>query len=442
MRSAELINLKKLLPFIPKLWNDPLNGINSMIKKYGNVLRFNVAGYDEILLVNDPVVIKYILKDNKDNYIRGKAIGALRGLLGDGILIANEDNWKFQHDLLKASFNEKAVLDYSLTVSESKHELVSQYSKFAELEESFDLGFHSKIFFLDMMIKMMFHSKASFDYKYIIEALENLTDEASIKNQIINFPIIKFRRLFNKNYQLWSKSGEDIKRLRAMAIELIQLAENDPQNTKLFLKNLLDAKYDSIVKEEFIVDQIMNLFFAGFDTVASAFTWTLALLSKEKEWKNKLLHKMENSSAADLNEFVTAIVDESMRLYPPVWSFTRVAKEDDQYEDIKINKKSYLIFPQYTIHRNEDFWNEPEEFNPDRFMQKEFDKQNPVYLPFGYGKQMCIGNRSAYMQLQLLIPEVINNFEIELLNYNLPKIKPGIIINPKEPILVKISSRK
>ena len=93
------------------------------------------------------------------------------------------------------------------------------------------------------------------------------------------------------------------------------------------------------------------------------------------------------------------------------------------------------------MHRHLNYWHNPEEFNPDRFDSLNKPKHAFAYIPFGQGKRICIGNRLAMIQMQMIIPIILKNFKLEVINKRTPKINPGIIIKTWKPVYFKFTKR-
>jgi cytochrome P450 len=134
------------------------------------------------------------------------------------------------------------------------------------------------------------------------------------------------------------------------------------------------------------------------------------------------------------------IIQESMRLFPPVWSFHRVSINEDKLGDFIIPANSYLMICPYALHRHLELWEKPNEFYPEHFKQGNFQGKAFTYIPFGQGKRMCIGKPLAMAELQLIFTMFMSELNFELASNKEPIIVPGIIIKSKKPLLMNITS--
>ena len=136
--------------------------------------------------------------------------------------------------------------------------------------------------------------------------------------------------------------------------------------------------------------------------------------------------------------WTNAVFCESMRLYPPIWLFTRVASDDVVLGDYAIAKGTVTIVSSYVIHRMASVWDEPEVFRPERFLDK---KPNELpkgsYLPFGWGPHMCIGAGFAMIQAQLVVAKVCARFALEPVDvHHVPQPRPHITMRPDSAIMM------
>jgi cytochrome P450 len=208
------------------------------------------------------------------------------------------------------------------------------------------------------------------------------------------------------------------------------------------LDMLLEAKYDdgSGMENEQLIDEILILFTAGHETTSNALTFTAQLLARHPQAQEKILEEVKKAKTEtnSLAEFIQActytkmVIEESMRLYPPVYFIDRVNNENDVFDGLEIPKDSTLLFSMYEIHRHKDFWEDPEEFKPERFTDPK--KYSSCYYPFGAGPRMCIGNNFAMYEMVLAIAELVERYEISSSPAPI-QIKPLISLKPENSVL-------
>jgi cytochrome P450 len=233
-------------------------------------------------------------------------------------------------------------------------------------------------------------------------------------------------------------------------------------------KNIIhneDSSYSDLPDRQ-IRDHLITMLIAGHETTANALTWTFYLLSQNPEIEKKVIQEidsvLQNQSDKDkdkkiddqqLNKMINVkdlpklkytekVLRESMRLYPPVWSIGRIVKEDYDLGDYTVPKDSAIFMSQYVMHRDSRFYQDPELFNPDRWTD-EFKMHLPrfSYFPFGGGLRGCIGESFAWQEGILLIATILNYWTMSLVPNQRVKLDPGITLNPKKGIKMKLKSR-
>jgi cytochrome P450 len=213
---------------------------------------------------------------------------------------------------------------------------------------------------------------------------------------------------------------------------------------------LLNARYEDTgepMNEEQILDEILILIIAGHETTANALTWTLYLLSRHPEETEKLRKSTNDLGIMECvgNERLLAVINESMRLYPPAWVSDRVALADDAFNGYSYPKGTILILFYYGLHRSKDHWEDASSFKPDRFLQhpdsyREGDKgKAKAYYPFGGGPRLCIGNNFAMAEMAICIQEFIHRFDIGAPEIQ-PRIRALVTLRP-EGVVLRISRR-
>ncbi|CAL1292656.1 unnamed protein product [Larinioides sclopetarius] len=172
-----------------------------------------------------------------------------------------------------------------------------------------------------------------------------------------------------------------------------------------------------------IESSAFTVLLAGYETTSTALAYTTYLLAKHQDVQENLyqeikdlVDKGQKLEYATINKlpYLDKVLNESMRVYPPVHLFTnRYAVEDVQYGDIQIPKGTLIQAPVYLMHHDPDFWSEPEIFDPERFSSKP-NTEGITYLPFGVGPRNCLGMRFAQLEAKLALANLVYKFNIKL----------------------------
>ncbi|HWL89500.1 MAG TPA: cytochrome P450, partial [Polyangiaceae bacterium] len=191
-------------------------------------------------------------------------------------------------------------------------------------------------------------------------------------------------------------------------------------------------------------DEVMTIVTAGHETTANAMSWTLYLLSKHPDVARRVEREVEDvlgervPTIADLGKmpYGSAVIQEAMRVFPPVWGIERQAAGDDEIAGYSVAKNTLVgIFP-YLLHRHPAYWPNPEGFDPERFLPssgpKTRERPRYAYLPFGAGPRVCIGNAFALMEAQILLSMIVQRHRLELVAGARIVPEPVVTLRPRD----------
>lgn len=213
----------------------------------------------------------------------------------------------------------------------------------------------------------------------------------------------------------------------------------------------------STMSDKQLRDEVITILIAGHETTSNALTWTYYLLSHNPQVEKKVFEEIDSvlgrngqeqyskPSVVDLPKlkYVEKVFREAMRIYPPIWSMGRFVEEDYSLGRYIIPKGSSLLFSQYVMHHNSKYYDNPESFEPERWTE-EFKMHLPrfSYFPFGGGIRGCIGEPFAWQEGILLIATISRYWSMRLAQRERMKLQPGITLNPKNGVKMRLIARK
>jgi cytochrome P450 len=212
-----------------------------------------------------------------------------------------------------------------------------------------------------------------------------------------------------------------------------RLADNTdaPPNDIL---NLLLGAVDPItgqrMSEAEVRSNILTFISAGHETTANALTWTLFLLSQSPQWRRRVESEVEcveeiNASVVDELPQTRAVIEEAIRLYPPIAAISRVALDADRVAGEPIEAGIMVVIAPYVLHRHRLLWAAPDEFDPSRFLGEERNKVDRfAYLPFGAGPRTCIGSTFALQEATLVLAVITRSFRLSVVDET--SVKPTL----------------
>jgi cytochrome P450 len=233
-------------------------------------------------------------------------------------------------------------------------------------------------------------------------------------------------------------------------IERHRKGQAEPNDYIDTLLEARDRKTGEALTDLQIYDEIMTLILAGYETVGNGAAWTLYALSKHPEVRRRLEQELKEvldgktPAVEDLGvlPYLQMVIDESLRLYPPIWAFPRDSINDDVIGGYHIPAGSMILLSPYATHHSPAIWDDPEAFDPERFAPQKKDSWSRfAYFPFGGGQRQCIGNRYALMQMQVVVSKVVQRFQMHLIPGHKVEFSTLNTLHPKDGIWVTLHKR-
>lgn len=411
-----------------KLVSNPIEAISESMERFNGTYSVFTGFKKNTVLTQNPDFIDYILKRNHKNYHKSVIVSEKIGrFIGNGLLTSNGAYWLRQRRLIQPGFHiQKVQALYSIM-----QRTVDQCVDTFPTGESIDVyPLMNKLAF-DIVINTLFN----------VELPQEARDELSrIITEIQAFVIIETRQ---PHKSWWFKLSGEIKknliksaRIRAIVQDIIRQRKASGKTYDDLLDMLLQARYEDTqqgMTEEQLIDEIIILIIAGHETTANALSWTLYLLATHPEVLNTLLRPpLESPDAIIHDEYLNAVIKESMRLYPPAWISDRVALSDDTFNGYSYPEGTIIIAYYYGLHRDPRYWDAADQFKPERFLQHDRDIQK-IYFPFGAGPRLCIGNHFALAEMALFLHTFTRTFDIR--SVSAPALLPLVTLRPDRVLL-------
>jgi cytochrome P450 len=397
-------------------------------------------------ILNAPDAIRHVLVDNYENYSRTPAgLRVLRPMLGEGLLIAEGRAWKHQRRTLAPAFTPRAVTTLI------PHMVAVTDETIANLRRSGGGAVDLREIMQRMTLEIAGRTMFSFGMErhgatlrdFVMEyadrlARPNFLDLVLPANWPTprDFPRARFRKRWTDFVgMLMAERRAAGKQEGAPARDLFDLmnAARDPETGEAF-------------SEAQLGDQVATMILAGHETTATALFWALYLLALDPVAQEQLAAEARQVSAdgeADLErlKFTRAVVDETMRLYPPAFLIARAAAGNDEVAGIPIKRHDVILIAPWLLHRHEKLWRDPNAFVPERFLSPAPPPDRFAYLPFGVGARVCIGAHFALVEATLALARIIAAFRVTLLDKD-PVMPVGVVTTqPNRSPMFQITPR-
>jgi enediyne biosynthesis protein E7 len=383
-----------------------------------------------------------IFKSKSHNFPRGKQRKPLESLLGKGLVNLEGDKWKDHRRMVAQGFRPEFLRDSLDHNSNLVSTLLDGWERKSKSSEAIDIVEEMRQITLSVIIKALF----SVDL--------NLDDNQRLYHAITNANKVLFKRYVSLiNFPDWMPTplnrqmAETRRAMDAYTEEQFQLRQSNSEvKTGDIFDHFLALQQAGEMTREDIFSEIKTLLVAGFETSAAALAWTLYLIAKNPQVTDRWYGELDehlggeppNWDNISKLKFTEQLFMEGLRLFPPVYMLSRTTLEDIQVEEFQIPAGSPVVLSIYAIHRSEEYWENPNDFRPERF---EGDWPEHAYFPFGLGKHVCIGNRFSMLESTLILASIGQRFGLSLTENQEITGEAGVTLTPKEKILVKLDKR-
>jgi cytochrome P450 len=434
--SSVWFNLTPLL----KDPENPMRLLMQMAERYGPVIPVNMAN-QRVVLITDPEHFKHILVTKVDSYI--KYFDGLKPIFGKSMITHDGALWQKVRMPQQPAFHPDAFVDYVPYFIEAIKSKMDQWAHLAKTGETFEMVEQTWTLAADMICKALFDRDMPFNPHFVFKCVKTYTDVSNHKD-------IRLKRQADALFEV----GEDE---TAKAVEAwwsvppaIFAADPREEREKTLLKMIEAAVADPSIPEfdqQQAVDEIKQYLWAGTETTALTLAWALYLTSKHPEAAERIRREGETvcgdrePTAADYSALIytRSVVQETMRLYPPVWSLIRVATENDVIAGKEIRPGDRIVLFGYGAHHNPKFWEEPEAFKPERWMDKTKKQVKLSYIPFGAGKRSCIGGAMSQVENTLALSILLRRFRPEYVGLEPPGINATVTLTPRGGLLFRVN---
>jgi len=415
-------------------------------EQWGEVVRVGLPGMSRYI-VNHPDDVQHVLHENHRNY--GKECfeySMLRLMVGRGLVTSDGELWRRQRRLAAPAFTPKRVDAFASAMTRAGDAMLAGWEQRARAGEPFELGAEMMDVTLRIVGDALFGFDTSGEGTQVGPAFGTAMEIMMGRSPLslpLRIPTRKNRR-FNRAMAT----------LRALVERIIEERRREPGERGDLLSSLLAARDEETglaMDSDLLRDEVLTLLLAGHETTAMALTWCLYRLSLHPEVQRSLLDEVDSvlggrtPGASDLAAmpYTRQVIDESMRLHPPVWAIARVAREPDQIGGYPVRAGQVLLLSPYATHRHPDFWENPEGFDPERFAPEKVRRRHRfAYFPFAGGARICIGNNFALLEAGLLLAMVAQRYRLELVPGRPVEPRALVTLRPRDGIWMRARARE
>jgi cytochrome P450 len=433
-----------LLPFLARFVRNPLRSLPRAV--YEEPVVTYGGKRPLVAWVTDPALIENILLKDAERFPKTRLDRrVLKPIVGEGLLTAEGDSWRWQRKLASPLFRHSELLSYVPNMVEAADECVARWKALGS-------GFVTDI--EEDMTETTFSVIARTILAGINEAEGDAVKRAGrayldpITWEVAAALLLLPETIWHPGKRRMRKAAAET---RAIVQSLLDLRRKAGAEGDDLVARMLKARNPDTgepMTDERIVDNLTTFLLAGHETTAKALTWTLYVLSRAPDWQERVRAEVLTIAGSGRVgpetigklPVTTRVLKESMRLYPPVPVITRVSAEDVDIGGKHLPKPTLIVIPIYAVHRHRLLWPEPDRFDPDRFLpESEAKYPRTQFMPFGYGPRVCIGSSFAILEATAILATLLQSVRFEWDGRHEPEPISRVTLRPKGgmPLIVK-----
>lgn len=415
---------------------DPIGYVKNISLNYGALARIRVL-HRSVCITANVECARQIFLSGTNNFEKGRNYKNMSLLIGNGLIISEGEFWKRQRWLAQPGFHRDKLRSFFQIFIDSSKDLDKKWESYqaedihrisTEMSELTLRIIGITLFGIDL-----FKEAATIppDVKELIRFL-NIRNYALPKYPI-NWPLAAHKDFFERKERLDKlvyKIIEERKQGKTQGDDILQM----------FL-DTTDLETGEKMSSEQIRDEVLTMFLAGYETSSVALTWIWYMLSQHEDVRQKFIEELERVVGdGDVQPehlmqltYTRQIVEETLRLYPPVFSIPRQVAKETVMQGYKLKKGAVVLTSILGLHRNPAYWENPDKFDPERFASHNQDKiVKNAYIPFGIGQRICIGSQFAMLEIIAVLAVLGRKYKLKPQKGYKPEMIAAITTNVTE----------
>jgi cytochrome P450 len=405
-----------------------------------------------VTVLSDPAAIRHVLLDNAARYRKDDLQRrVLAPGLGNGLLTAEGEEWRLQRRTLAPLFSPRHVAGFWPAMTDAAERVARRLARRPPGRVT-DMALEMTRVTLDVLERTIFTHGLRHDPDALGRAITRFFEALGPVDPLDLFGMPAWLPRIGR----W-RARPALRFFEEVVGELIDgrrrlLASGEPAPADILtlLLEAADPETGKGLTDVEVRANIVTFIGAGHETTANALTWTLYLLSQAPDVRERVEAEVDavlgdgtmEPGALDRLVFTRAVLDEAMRLYPPVPYMSRTPIADDRIGDLKIPRGSYVAIVPFVLHRHRTLWEEPDAFVPERFLPENRGRIDRfAYLPFGAGPRVCIGASFSIQEAMIVLAHLVRTLRFDLAEGHAVRPLHRVTLRPDGGLPMRISKR-
>jgi cytochrome P450 len=342
------------------------------------------------------------------------------------------DFWRRQRRMMQPAFHRRIIDQFTALISEVNAKTMERWAAKAAAGEPVNVTDDASEMTLEIVLRSIFGTDlARLEQKMGVNPFEVVAKD---QNRDLKFAF-RFRSLGR------------------LVGELIERRRREPDEHFDFLAMLMatrDRETDDGMSDREMIDEVLTLIVAGHETTAASLAWTWYLISQNDEVAEGLRAEADavpdgrtvGLEAAQALRYTHQVLQESLRLYPPGWLFTRRTLEADELRGYAIPARTDVFICPFLLHRHPAYWDQPERFRPERFAEADVEERHRFsYIPFSVGPRHCIGENMAMFEMLVHIQQASRRFRLTRTGAAPIELEAQINLRPRSNLMMTVEAR-
>lgn len=421
-----------------RILSDPLGGMNQLLRDHGDLVELPIPGHRFFVLAR-PEHVEHVLVARPDNYGGAFTYRLLRLFLGSNLLTADGEEYSRQRGLIQPLFAPAKVMALVPQMTAAATRALARLDRYPD-GSAIDIADEMHLFTLDII------GSALFGFDLMAEAAIAGPAIATMQTAVLavaRHPLVwAAPQIAAASTPAYRRHAAAARALDPVVARMVgeRRSRPVPEEPRDLLDVLLAGHGQGELSERQVRDQLMTFLTLGHETTSNALSWAFMLLSAypqarvrlEEELAEVLGERVPDAGDLDALPWTRAVLLEAMRLYPPLWTIERDALVDDEIDGVAIPAGSLMIMSPYLVHHNPAVWQNPETFDPERFLPG----QSPgihrcAFLTFGAGERGCMGRAFAMVEATIALAALAQRYRFDLLATTRPRTQVRLTLRPR-----------
>jgi cytochrome P450 len=412
---------------------DSLERMRELYARFGDIYRvYSPARHRYAYVINHPDDVKRVLVTNHSNYCKGFGLDRVKMLVGNGLVTSDGDFWRSQRLMMQPMFHRRVIAQFGAMIDAANQRLIARWDKLAGGEQPVNVTDDMSELTLEVILRSIFGR-----------------DLDRLSEQLGGNPFEIIARESTRDLTFAYR----FRQLRKLVSDLAAQRRSTREEHFDFLGMLVSARDRSSgapMGERELVDEVMTLIIAGHETAAATLNAAWYLLSQHPDVERRL-HEEIDAAAADetlsLNAaealpYTRSVLTETLRLYPPVWLYSRRTLGPDVLAGYEIPAGVDVLLSSYLLHRHPQFWSDPEAFLPDR-PEALIEAKRPrfAYVPFSAGPRHCIGETMGMYEMTMHLYKFAHRYRLLYPAGASMELEALINLRTRYPLMMRLERR-